>query len=116
MNSDKCVNCGKLCKIECPVKPIYKKEGTFCDSLCEKEFIKNHFEIDRLKTRVDLLDKLLSQISVYSGKRNSGLVVLQDLIYKLENNKNIICEVCGNNTKSHKENCEIVTEYIKLLT
>ena len=76
-------------------------------------------DTERLQIREYLLEKILVQLRAYSGERLSGLATLQDLIGKLERgDKNqIICDSCGGAIfeKGHKEDCNIVKEYEKLL-
>jgi hypothetical protein len=64
-----------------------------------------------------LLQKLLNQISVYSGKRHAGLSSLQDMVHKLMDGKPIICECCGNridNGVRHRGDCMIIKKYAEV--
>lgn len=45
--------------------------------------------------REHLFQQLKAQISVYAGKKDGGLAILQDVIHKLVNGEEIVCESCG---------------------
>lgn len=64
--------------------------------------------------REELFQKLMNQISIYSGRMNGGLATLQDLFHKLNNGEKIVCECCGNRVDGeggHESNCMIVEKY-----
>lgn len=65
----------------------------------------------------EYLFKTLSlQISIYTGKREGSLSVLQVWYNNIHLKKeNTICECCGENIEKggHKDTCEIVIDYSK---
>ena len=62
---------------------------------------------------MESLIKLQAQISIYSGRKTGGLVALQDMVRRMENDESTICECCGGEgyrgrTPWHSEDCPIV--------
>lgn len=58
--------------------------------------------------------KLLNQISIYSGRMAGGLSALQDLYHKLKDGEKIVCECCGHRIDKggrHRSDCMIVEKY-----
>lgn len=65
--------------------------------------------------RDSLLDRIMAQVSVYSGRKDGGLATLQDLHEKLRTRQAIVCECCNQNlVYGHAWNCEIVKNYTEL--
>jgi hypothetical protein len=66
-------------------------------------------------------EKLKAQISVYAGKKNGTLSVLQDFMSKIDRGENIICDYCGHiifgeNKIGHDEGCLLLDNYYQYFT
>ena len=67
--------------------------------------------------REHLYEQLKAQIAIYSGRKDGGLAVLQNMFCDLNEDKDIVCECCNQKITDkgmHKSNCEIVTNYFNV--